>query len=554
MKRAVIAGGAFATVVVLLALAAGRRPREQDVDPAAAASPAIDPSTAAAVTAAAAAAHQGSLYGRIHTVVGTTYEGRLRWGSDEEAFWGDYFNGFKDENPWAAHVPPERLPTERRPIEVLGFEVAHRERPIDRGRFFMARFGDIAPIEVRGFDDVRVTLKSGTVFDLDRLEAGDFDDGVRVWDDRRGVVDLDSRLIRTIELLPTARLDAAPDRLHGTVRARGGEFTGFVQWDREACVGSDELDGDTADGEQLDLRFDAIRSIARRSRDSALVTLLDGSEIVLSGSREVGHGNRGVYVDDRRYGRVLVCWDAFERIDFSPGGGGPAYGDFPPGRPLTGSVTTRAGRRLAGRLVYDLDESETTETLDAPSQGVDYTLPFALIASIVVPGREERGARRARVTLQSGEELRLELTGDLGPGNAGVLIFVDGGRRPEYVPWTDVEQVDFDRLGQGPAAQPGTVRLNDEDTERYIATKSRRGLSPPWRGTIPRPWRGLDSAAPPGRPAPAQPAGSRSASSGSRAGARPTRKRWSAAGSGPRPRGWRSVPWTPPTGRSLPIR
>ena len=102
------------------------------------------------------------------------------------------------------------------------------------------------------------------------------------------------------------------------------------------------------------------------------------------------------------------------------------YTDFPPGRPLTGSVTTRAGRRLTGRLVYDLDESETTETLDAPSQGVDYTIPFGLITSIVPVGREERGAQRARVTLHDGEELQLERTGDLGEGNAGILIFVDG--------------------------------------------------------------------------------------------------------------------------------
>jgi hypothetical protein len=106
------------------------------------------------------------------------------------------------------------------------------------------------------------------------------------------------------------------------------------------------------------------------------VTLLDGREIVLSGTAKVG-GNRGVYVDDPRYGRVLVSWDAFERVDFSPGGSGPAYGDFPPGRPLTGSVTTRAGRRLAGRLVYDLDESETTETLDAPSRAWTTPSPSA---------------------------------------------------------------------------------------------------------------------------------------------------------------------------------
>ena len=61
------------------------------------------------------------------------------------------------------------------------------------------------------------------------------------------------------------------------------------------------------------------------------------------------------------------------------------------------------------------------------------------------PSLEERGAQRARVTLHSGEELQLQRAGDLGEGNAGMLIFLDGRQRPEYVPWTDVEQVDFDR-------------------------------------------------------------------------------------------------------------
>ena len=100
---------------------------------------------------------------------------------------------------------------------------------------------------------------------------------------------------------------------------------------------------------------------------------------------------------------------------------------------------------LTGRLVYDLDESETTETLDAPSRGVNYTILFGLIASIVPPGREERGAQRTSVTLHDGEDLQLERAGDLGERNAGMLIFVEGRRRPEYVSWIDVEQVDFDR-------------------------------------------------------------------------------------------------------------
>ena len=67
---------------------------------------------------------------------------------------------------------------ERRPLEIFGIEIAQRERQIDLGRPFMARFGDIVRIEARG-RDVHVTLKSGTVVDIDRHSASDFDDGVR---------------------------------------------------------------------------------------------------------------------------------------------------------------------------------------------------------------------------------------------------------------------------------------------------------------------------------------------------------------------------------------
>jgi hypothetical protein len=228
------------------------------------------------------------------------------------------------------------------------------------------------------------------------------------------------------------------------VRTRQGSFAGFVQWDQEESAGADTLDGESAGG-KAGVRFDRIRSIARRSEDSSVVRLIDGREMVLSGTREVGEGNRGVYVDDRRYGRVLVSWKACEEVVFSRGGSGPAYGDFPPGVPLTGRVTTREGGRLAGRLVFDLDESEVTETLDAPSHGVNYTIPFGLVASIRLPGGKERGAECAKVALHSGEEMQLECAGDLGESNAGMLVFMDGRQRPEYLAWTDVEQIEFER-------------------------------------------------------------------------------------------------------------
>jgi hypothetical protein len=452
MKGSRILGVASAVLFILLtlfALVAVRRfLRERFVDDGLAASPAT-PSSVAAEADRTVPAYQGFLYGRVTTDGGITYEGRLRFGGDQEAFWSDYFNGIKVQNRWAALVPPEQLPMERHTIDFLGLKIADRKVPRDLGRMFMARFGDLARIESIG-REVRVTLKSSAVAVLDLFERSDFDDGVRVWDRTRGVVDVGPRQIRSIDFAATEPFSDAPGRLHGTVRTQKGEFTGFVQWNRQAGALTDDLVGRTAEG-KIRLRFDGLRSIARQDGKHGIATLADGREIVLRGTGDGSPGNLGVYVDDARYGRVLVPWDAFERLDLSaeaPRGSGTAYGDYPPGRPLTATVTTRSGRILAGRLVFDLDESETIETLDAPMHGVDYTLPFALVASVdLVTG--EGGATAARVTLRGGEVLALEMSGDLGEGNAGLLVFVDGRERVEYLPWGDVARIEFDARPPG---------------------------------------------------------------------------------------------------------
>jgi hypothetical protein len=49
------------------------------------------------------------------------------------------------------------------------------------------------------------------------------------------------------------------------------------------------------------------------------------------------------------------------------------------------------------------------------------------------------------VALHGGEELRLELAGDLGERNAGLLVFATDRPAPEFVPWADVARVDLDR-------------------------------------------------------------------------------------------------------------
>ncbi len=448
MKRATIAGGAV-VVVLLLAVAAGYRflrhhPHLAEPTPATAPRAIAPSAPTASGPAPPAETYQGFLYGRVTTVKKVTYEGRLRFGAGgQEAFWSNDFNGAKRENPWVADVPPGRLPTATIATRILGIKISEKRGPIDVRRPFLVRFGELVRIDAHG-RDVVATLKSGTVLDLDRFGASDFDDGVRVWDAKHGVVDLDSVQVRTIELLATPPLAGLPQRLHGTVHTRQGDFTGFIGWNRENYLGTDELDG-RADAGDVSLRFDTIRSIARRSEESSLMTLRDGREVVVSDTQEAGDGFRGLFVDDRRFGRVMISWDAFERVDFTPGGSGPAYGDFPPGRPLMASVATRDGRHLAGRLVYDLDESETTDTLDAESQGIDYTIPFALIASVVPLAPGAGGLHRATITLHSGEELQLEGSADVGRSHAGLLIFTPGRERPEYVRWEELQQIDIDR-------------------------------------------------------------------------------------------------------------
>src|SRR5262245_50118878 len=116
--------------------AVGCQALEHDIGPAA---------TTVASGSALTDIHPAYLYGRIGTDAGDTYEGRLRWGRDQEAFWCDYFNGTKDGNPWVRYLPQDLLPLERRPFEIFGFKIPDRTEN-DVRRPFMARFGDIARI------------------------------------------------------------------------------------------------------------------------------------------------------------------------------------------------------------------------------------------------------------------------------------------------------------------------------------------------------------------------------------------------------------------------
>lgn len=396
---------------------------------------------ATSATAAPARDSRGFLYGRITTRSGSVYEGRLRW-NKEEAFWGDFFNADKRDLPDLKYLPRKER---RRPksVEVFGIPLGIHWGAEDRGgRQFVARFGDLRRIEAGKGDDATVVFKSGARYQVSGGSNDlDADTKITVWDRGASEMRVQWKEIRTVDFLPApAGLTVPVFRLRGTVRTDAGTFRGYIQWDKEECLSSDELDGETRDG-KVSLQMGDIRSIKRRSRNSSEVVLRNGRTLVLDGTNDVDSSNRGIYVNDPRLGRMLVPWDAFRRVDFDPAGdSGPAYTDFRPGRPLFGKVTTDQGK-YRGRLVYDVDETETLETLDGQRRDVEYSIPFARIA-FLLPEK----TNSSRVVLKNGQELKLEDAADVGRDNAGLLVFERGQEKPRYISWGEVRRIDFEDL------------------------------------------------------------------------------------------------------------
>ena len=176
------------------------------------------------------------------------------------------------------------------------------------------------------------------------------------------------------------------------------------------------------------------------SSRGALVVLKDGTEHELTGTNDVNHDIRGIHVEDARFGRVEVAWDEFRRVEFDdPGSSGRSYAEFVAPVHLRGTVTLDNGDWRKGGLVFDLDEQWSWEMLDGAMDDVDYTVPFARVASI-----EPMGRHGAVVTLRNGEVLELEDSHDVDHDNSGVVVIPKRGGEPAYVAWREIAKIEFD--------------------------------------------------------------------------------------------------------------
>jgi hypothetical protein len=384
---------------------------------------------------AADAANAGFLYGTVETDSGNKYTGFIRWGT-EEAFWDDHFNSTKDDLEYERRGQSDDRDRER--IKIFGVTIGFRDPHGWHGsRVLTLRYGDISKVEPSRSDRAKVTLKNGRVMELDG-GSNDMGATIAVLDAGIGEVKVRWNEIESIVFAPApAGAEPPATRLYGKVKSRAGDFQGFVQWDLQECLSTDELDGESDDGD-MSIEMGRIKAIEKRNRNGAYVELRDGRRLLLEDTNDVDDSIDGIFVEDERFGRVELDWDTFERVDFEvPDGSGRGYDDYRPAKELTGKVTDEEGRSYTGRIVFDMDESETWEMLQGDLDDVEYNIPFEMIKSVAPASRDS-----SYVVLKNGQQLELEDSQDVSYDNDGVLIIAGG--EETFVSWRDVKIVEFD--------------------------------------------------------------------------------------------------------------
>jgi len=260
--------------------------------------------------------------------------------------------------------------------------------------------------------------------------------------------------------------DAYSDRIYGRVLTMdGGEYEGFIRWDRNEGSWADLLDaskditaerlsahrrdrkikvfglnfsvgrgmGSTV---QSGIRFGHIQRIEVLDDDAALIITKSGEEIEFgAGATDLGDNLRALVIEDPVQGTIELEWRDLDIIEFmtaeAPRGFEPA------GRRLFGTLLTRAGDDFSGYITWDLDEIYTSDILDGENEGVDLEIPFGEIARI-----ERFSDHAARVVLRSGEEMTLSGTNDVDGRNNGISVS-DPKLGQVLVQWGEFEAVAF---------------------------------------------------------------------------------------------------------------
>jgi len=387
----------------------------------------------------AAPAASELIHGEFTLADGDVVTGWFREES-EDACGHHLFEANRADNPWSAWIDEDALAAKRRAeyfashglIDRIAYVLDGGDRK-QRRLAFICPYDALAGIERDG-DGFTARLRDGTEHRL-RGHGRDLSSDIVIHTDE--ILELDWDDVQAAVFTPAPAADdpqLAP--LWGTVTGSEGAHTGWIQWDRSECLAGDVLDGDE-DGRDHEVPMGDIASITRVDSRSCRVVLRDGDELLLSGSNDVNEDNRGIVVEVADLGRVVTPWHRFDRLELTSPPETPPSTVLDFGE-LQGTVTTTAGDRHTGRLVFDLDEGWNWEILDGERRDVEYEIPFGNLERLE---RDDDGL--CAVTLRDGRRLELDSGPDTGPENHGLLV-VSGGQAVTLA-WSEVRTVDFAR-------------------------------------------------------------------------------------------------------------
>lgn len=283
--------------------------------------------------------------------------------------------------------------------------------------------------------------------------------------------------------------------LFGTAVDRSGRsFTGFVNLNGDIVVESDILEGWLDGQRSRSIPLDGVRAVERvtvetgRGPSEGLrLTLAAGEVVELTPGRERRGSSIAVAVTDPGFGTVTIDWQAFSALHLHDPGGDAVrsagcqgdrvglaptafnYDTFGGGTPLRGTVVTGTGEAYEGRIRWGTMKEWSWDLLHGAMDGAELAVRFANIRSIermVAPDPPPDPARtgtaprgRIRVNLLDGRTCEMSVQGDVGPGDAGILVRpADDGTDEDrsgwrLIGWQDVRIVRFEHPGrQGPGS------------------------------------------------------------------------------------------------------
>jgi hypothetical protein len=382
-------------------------------------------------------AQRGRICGVVYSRDGETFEGPIRWDKNE-AFWDDILDATKKREGRYA----EGRRRERR-ISIFGINITWDEEGSESKATSGIKFGYLKTLKRRSRDRAILELRNGdrVMFYGSSTDVGSAVRGIVIDDSKEGEVEMDWDDLDLIEFGECDPHQAArPERrLYGEVETRRGDtFRGFITWDVDELFYSDILDGEEKHRNRK-IPFKRIKSIERRSSSSARVYLRNGDRMKLSGTNDVNSGNRGIEVKDPDFGRVIIQWEDFDRLEFLDEGEKHllTYDRFEDPEPLYGVVYDEDGDSYEGFIRWDDDETDSWELLDGEYRDIEMDVEFSQIAEI-----KKVSSRSVRVTTRGGNSFKLSGSNDVNDENKGIFVTTEDGDEIE-LDWYDFDKVIF---------------------------------------------------------------------------------------------------------------